>query len=287
MSNLKLSVWLLGCLGLIAVFDVTSVSFAQPPPPALQSSQQKSDPQPDFINPDRPGIADGSNVIGSRRFQIELGLQQEFRKDSGVSTRTTFLPTLLRFGINKRWEGRVEGNSFIFLRTSDPMAGVSSTSGFAPLSFGFKYHFQDQPSPRKHPSLGTIFRLFPATGSTIFATNHTTGDARLVADYAFSDQWSLNPNIGVGIYEDGQGRIFTTGLFAMTLNYNPTPRINPFIDMGLLAPEQRNGRTSLIFDAGIAYLTSRNVQLDLSYGTGALGRTTPHPFWSAGISVRL
>ena len=268
-----------------AALGVPSCAIAQftAQPPAIA---QNAAPQPDFINPDRPGIADGSNVIGRHRFQVELGVQQEFRKNTGVSTRTTFIPTLLRFGINDRWEARIEGNNFTFLRTSDPVTGVSNTAGLAPFSFGFKYHFQDQPGPRKRPSLGTIFRLFPGFGSGGFGANHTTGDLRLVADWAMSDQWSLNPNIGLGFYEDGNGRTFTTGLSALTLNYNPTPRINPFIDMGFQAPEQRNGRSSLIFDGGIAFLTSRNVQLDLSYGTGALGRTSPHPFWSAGVSAR-
>lgn len=251
-----------------------------------QAAQQKAAPQPDFINPDRPGIADGSNVIGRHRFQIEIGVQQEFRKDTGVSTRTTFIPTLLRIGISDRFEARIEGNNFSFLRVSDPQAGTSSTAGIGPFSFGFKYHFQDQPGPGKRPSLGTIFRLFPAAGSGSFAVNHTTGDLRLTADWAMSDQWSLNPNVGIGIYEDGQGRAFATGLGAITLNYNPTPRINPFVDMGIQTPEEQSGRTSLIFDAGIAYLTSRNVQLDVSFGTGALGRTPPHPFWSAGLSAR-
>ena len=156
----------------------------------------------------------------------------------------------------------------------------------SPVSFGFKYHFQDQPGPGKRPSLGTIFRLFPASGSGNFTSCHTPGDMRLVADWAITDQWSLNPNVGIGLYEDGQGRPFIAGLSALTLNFNPTPRFNPFIDMGLQSPEERNGRSSLIFDAGVAFLTSRNVQLDLSYGTGALGRGSPHPFWSAGVSAR-
>lgn len=278
-------VWIRVSIVLVAALGVPFGSAAQTAVQP-QAAAQKPEPPPDFINPDRPGIADGSNVVGRRHFQFELGVQQEFRKDSGVSTRTTFIPTLLRFGIDDRWEARIEGNNFTFQRTSDPTAGVSNTAGLPPFSFGFKYHFQDQPGPRKKPSLATIFRLFPASGSGDFKASHTTGDMRLVADWAMSDQWSLNPNIGIGVYEDRSGRTFATGLSAITLNYNPTPRINPFIDMGLQAPEERNGRSSLIFDAGIGYLTSRNVQLDISYGTGVLGRSAPHPFWSAGVSAR-
>ena len=36
---------------------------------------------------------------------------------------------------------------------------MSNTAGLPPFSYGFKYHFQDQPAPGKRPSLGTIFRL--------------------------------------------------------------------------------------------------------------------------------
>ena len=65
----------------------------------------------DLLNPDRPGIADGSNVVGRGRFQPEMGAQQEFHHESGSRERTFFLPLLLRFGISARWEGRVEGNT--------------------------------------------------------------------------------------------------------------------------------------------------------------------------------
>jgi hypothetical protein len=76
-------------------------------------------------------------------------------------------------------------------------------------------------------------------------------------------------------------------LVAVTLNYLPTKKINPFIDMGLQAPEQTAGKASVIFDGGIAYVLGRNIQLDASAGTGAHGVTPPHPFVSFGISYRI
>lgn len=245
---------------------------ADPPPPAL-------------INPDRPGIADGSTVIGPRRFQIEAGYQNEFRKDMGSTERRIFVPTLVRFGIDTRWEARVEGNGYTFTRTTAPDTGVMNTDGLSPLSLGFKYHFQDQTAVGKHASLGTIFRLFPAMGSGSFKSNHPTGDLRLVADWDFTPNLSLNPNVGFAVYEDGQGNTFSTALLATTLNYfNRARTFNPFIDFGFQGPEERYGRSSLIVDAGVAYIVGRTVQIDLSVGTGVLGRTSPHPFISFGLS---
>lgn len=239
-----------------------------------------------YINSDRPGIADGSAVIGKKRFEIETGFEEDYRSDRGTTERRFFVPTLYRFGVNERWELRIEGNSLTSTRTSDAVTGVRRTTGLSPYSYGFKYHFQDQSAPGKKASLGTIFRLFPASGSTDFRTNHTTGDIRLAADWQFTKELSLNPNIGLAITEDGQGREFTAGLFAVTLNYNPNALFNPFIDLGFQGPEERNGRSALIYDFGIAYITSPNVQLDISFGSGALGRTAPHPFWGSGVSVR-
>src|SRR5690349_5258592 len=93
-----------GVAALAASFNVPSAARSQAPAGTRaqanpQAAPPKTEPQPDLINPDRPGLADGSNVVGRHHFQIEIGVQQEFRKESGISTRTTFIPTLLRFGL--------------------------------------------------------------------------------------------------------------------------------------------------------------------------------------------
>jgi hypothetical protein len=249
-----------------------------PAPPAV------ADPE-DYANPDRPGIADGSNVVGPGRFQIETGIQQEFRHTDGTGDRRIFVPTLLRLGLTEELEARVETNAYTWERTSDPINGIGRTEGGAPISLGLKYHFQDSDGISQ-PSVGTILRVFAPSGSGDFRTHHATGDFRFAADWDFAPSLSLNPNIGVGVYEGVDGRLLTAGLFAATLNYNPSKQLNFFVDTGLQSPEERNGATSIIYDAGIAYLINPDVQLDLSVGTGGGGRTTPHPFLSAGISKR-
>ncbi|HEX7191401.1 MAG TPA: transporter [Thermoanaerobaculia bacterium] len=110
----------------------------------------------DLINPDRPGIADGSQTIARGTFQIETGIDRE-KGDNAF-------PTLLRYGISKNFEARVESNSAL----THPL-------------LGFKVHFADA------PSLGVIVR----------AGEHHEGDVRLAADINLGEKWSLNPNVGV------------------------------------------------------------------------------------------
>lgn len=195
------------------------------------------------------------------------------------------MPTLLRVGIDDRWEVRIEGNTYSRKRSYDPASGVTDTDGVAPTSLGVKYHFIDSAGFGR-PSVAVIARIFPPSGSGAFRTGHTTGDVRLVADWDFAPKWSLNPNVGVAEYEDDAGRPYTAGLFATTLNYNPSKVLNFFADTGIQGPEARNGRTSVIFDVGTAYIIGHDLQLDLSVGTGAAGRTPPRPFIAAGISKR-
>jgi hypothetical protein len=256
----------------------------------LAPIQAKAQAQPaaavdDYINPDRPGIADGSNVVGAGRFQIETGVQEEFRHSGGASDRTLLLPTLVRLGLSKDWELRVETTgAYIWDRVSDPASGVTKSQGADPVSLGLKYHFQDT-AGISQPSLGVILRVFAPSGSGPFKTSHTTADLRLAADWDIAPKWSLNPNVGVAVYESG-GRTYEAGLFATTLNYNPSPILNFFIDTGVQSPETKNGRTSVIYDAGVAYIIGHDIQLDASVGTGAAGSTPPHPFVSVGISKR-
>ena len=254
--------------------------------PQTKPAEQQQGDDDDAISPDRPGIADSSTVVGKKRFQIEAGVQHEYRSDSGSSQHTWFVPTLLRFGINDNWEFRVETNSYTYDRVFVPGSGISRTDGYAPVSIGFKHHWQDSKGSEQ-PSLGVIGRVFVPSGSSDFRAAHASYDLRLACDWDFAPNWSLNPNFGFGRYEDGNGQVFTTGLFAMTLTRVINKRIQVFGDIALQSPEQAtDGMTSTIADAGITYLLDKNSQLDASAGTGVSGHTPPHPFWSVGYSRR-
>jgi hypothetical protein len=267
-----------------ALWQALPAKAQSPAPQQSRSAQPKDSNDQDLINPDRPGIADGSGVVGAKKIQVESGFQKEFRHQGQTREHTLFIPTLLRIGINSHLEARIEGNTFTRRTDFDVTDMTNHTSGLAPFSFGIKYQIQESDGVR-HPSVGVIARIFPAWGSGDFHTQQVTGDLRLAADWEFAPKLSLNPNVGVGLYED-EGKRFTAGLFAMTLSYAPTKKLNPFIDIGLQAPEEKGGKTAVIADAGVAYIVGRNIQLDVSVGTGAHGNSPPHPFISFGISFR-
>ena len=224
------------------------------------------------INADRPGIADGSQTVGRGVFQAELGAERDHFAGSGVHVLST--PLLLRYGLSAPLELRVEGDGWN--RATGP---GFRTSGWAPLSIGFKYHIVDK------PSLGIIGRYFPPSGSGAFKSDHPSADLRLAADVDLNEQWSLNPNVGVSTQDDGDGR-FTAALAALTLQYNVTKKFNVFVDGALQSPESKGGSAAIVVDTGAAWIVGNDTQLDIEAGWGARGQSPPNVFVGAGISHR-
>jgi hypothetical protein len=212
----------------------------------------------DLINPDRPGIADGSQTMERGQFQIEAGAERD--SDAGVHVLIT--PFLLRYGLTKDFELRVES-----LGGYGRVLGTGE-DGWSPLSAGFKWHFSDK------PSLGVIARVFPKSGSGVFKSDTTTGDVRLAGDFALNEKWSLNPNVGAKF---GGGA--TSGLAALTAQYNLSERANVFVDGGY-------ADSAILLDAGTAWIIGRDTQLDASIGWRAHGVNAPNVFVAAGISRR-
>jgi len=239
----------------------------------------------DPINADRPGIANASAVVEKGAFQVELGVERDHSSQKGVDQRDDTLPTLLRYGLTKKLELRLETNSLSRSTTRTPEAR-ERVNGLAPLKIGMKYQFQEGDDETGKPSLGVIAGVSPPSGTRDFRSHHTTGDVELAADIALNKHLSLNPNIGVSIDRDGTDRQFAAALAAVTLTWLPTPLVQPFVDAGVQSPEQKSGKTSVILDAGVAWIVRNDTQLDVAFGWGAAGETSPNFFWTAGVSER-
>ena len=242
--------------------------------------QQESD----YVSSDRPGIADGSEVVGAGRVQLETGLQRERYRAGDDPERKTFLPTLLRVGVAPRWEARFESDLSAWMRQPGP-DGAGRIQAYAPFSLGLKHRFLGDAGPAQ-PSVGAILRISPASGSDTLRTRRTTGDLRIAADWEWRPRWWLNPNFGWAIDEDGEGRRFGAALAALTLSYKPAATLEFFIDTGMQRPEAKSAGSALIYDAGFATLLSRDVQVDVSVGRRGTGSTPPRSFLAAGASIR-
>jgi hypothetical protein len=208
---------------------------------------------------DRPGLADGSTTVARGVAQLEIGVTA----DGGDEEHIT-LPTLVRFGITDRLELRID---------SDVVGLTSGNADIAPVSAGFKLRLRDGALP-----LSLIASVQPPSGEGSFRASAFESEARLVSDIELAEGLSLTPNVGVALVEGGGA----AAIFAMTLERELGHAL-PFIDFETTIAD---GETSMIADAGVAWVVRPNTQLDISAGLDVLGDEYPEWFVAAGYSRR-
>ncbi|HEU4888385.1 MAG TPA: transporter [Thermoanaerobaculia bacterium] len=208
---------------------------------------------------DRPGLADGSTTVGRGMAQLETGLTGE-----GGDEEQFTLPTLVRYGITDRLELRI---------ASDVVGWTSDDGDIAPIAAGFKLSLRDGALP-----LSLIASVQPPSGEGRLRSSAFEGEARLVSDIDLAEGLSLTPNVGVALVE-GDGAV---AIFAATVE-REMGRALPFVDFEATIGD---GDTSMIADAGIAWVVRPNTQLDISVGVDVLGDEYPEWFIAAGYSRR-
>ena len=206
--------------------------------------------QQDPIVADRPGLADGPGVVGAGTMQLEFGVN---RDDDGESLVT--LPTLFRYGLSDALELRIE---------SDVVEFSSGNRERAPIALGVKWRIRE----------GDV----PISLIASVQTEDVEGSVRITSDIDLGSGFSLTPNAGVSIAE-GEDAV---GVIAATVEHG-FGNATPFVDFEL---QSGGGDTSMIFDAGVAWLVTNDTQLDVSAGVEVAGTAYPDWFIGAGISRR-
>ena len=205
---------------------------------------------------DRPGLADGPSTVGRGVVQLETGVTGEGGDDDHLT-----LPTLLRYGLSDRLELRIDSDL------------VSDDGDIAPLSAGFKLSLRGGDMP-----LSLIASVQPPSGSGELQSDVFEGEARLVSEIELTGGLSLTPNVGISLAEGGGA----AAIFAATLEREIGHAL-PFVDFETTISD---GDTSVVADAGIAWVVRPNTQLDLSVGANVTGDAYPDWFIAAGYSRR-
>jgi hypothetical protein len=239
----------------------------------------------DTINPDRPNVANSSQVVGPHRVELELGVQSDRQRDADAHVRTLTTPALLRVGLSDTLELRVETAGRTIAHASDPASGEHTVSaGWADSAAGIKWHLGDQDGMR--PSWGVIAEAALPTGSAALRGTGFRPSLNVPLEWDLGHDWSLGVMPGVGRDGDDNGARYTYGVFAASLGKAFSERLHGFAE--LAAPQIAravHGGTQAVADAGASWLVNRDCQLDAMVVHG-LNRNTPDLSLAFGISVR-
>jgi len=224
------------------------------------------------ISTDRPDQTEASSVVPKKFLQIETGA---FFESLGAIDAITYNTTLLRYGLLDNMELRLG-----FDHTEVKLNTNTIASGFSPLLLGVKIAVSEEKGWL--PEIAFIGHInMPFFASTDFETKSTGTDFRFSLSHTLSEKSSLGYNLGLAW--DGD---ITTAIYVYTIayGYSFTDKLGGFFE--LYGNAYEDDSFDHLWDAGITYLISDNVQLDVSGGTG-ITKDVQDIFLSAGISFRI
>ena len=241
----------------------------------------RADDEKDKVQPDRSGAATSTSTVGAGAVQIEAGFNYGHERSGGAPTEKRFgLEAAVRIGLTEAFEVGFMGEPLVRLRNE-----VDDT-GHGDFMLLAKYRFFDPPQGSPWPSLAVLpFVTLPVTEEP-FGSGKTDFGAILLASFELPWQFSLDLNAGVAAI--GQNR--PSGYLAQAIVRGGLSRaiiesVTLFTDLVYTSRGEREGRDTVILDAGVIWWPARRVALDASVVTSLAGNA---PDWTvrAGVSVR-
>lgn len=256
------------------LFSVFTIIFV-----SLSSFAQEQDTFEPLIT-DRPDATESPNALARGFLQIETGAAFETFKDASIETEhLTYNTTLLRYGLLNNLELRigwdfVEGRNKVNGTTLDDV-----TSGFNPLLFGFKTHIAKENG--WFPDIGFLGHLYlPFTAGTDYKPETTGVDFRFAFTHTISDNSSLSYNLGAEWGNDSPEAAY---IYTIAYGYGITEKLGVYVELYGDLPE--NSKSNHLWDGGLTYLVSNNLQLDATVGSSITkGQDL---LISAGFSLRI
>jgi hypothetical protein len=248
---------------------------------AFAQEENSRNDSPDKISTDRPGQSDAAFLLKKGWFQMETGTVMEADHSAAYNKRNfTYISNLVRYSLSGNMELRVMteyiGNQLL---SKDENESVL-IRGFSPLSVGTKVLLNEEKGLLPHAALLTSLQL-PVLGKKEFSPDGIVPTIKLMAYKTLSEKFSLTGNIGAKW--DGQNAQ-PAGLYTLSLGMSITEKLSGFAEtygwLSHLTPPDNRA------DAGLVYLLTDNIQVDISGGMG-LNKISPDYYISAGLSLRI
>lgn len=227
----------------------------------------------DEIVPDRPGFSTGTYTVAPGYVHIELGFQSSYGDHAGDPDSYTAPLINLRIGatetteINLLWDGVniVRDGNGASRSTTDMLLGAKhrlysseryniSVLGYVSLPTG-----NGEDSGSFTPFLGLLWDHVLTPSITAFGTLQFIS---FVEEGRRSD--NFQPSVGV--------------------SFTHTDTLSTYVEVYSDMPLNTDTDSAEVFDAGIAYLVTDDIQIDFNFGVSLDRRSGD--FFGAGIAVR-
>lgn len=211
---------------------------------------------------DRPDATESPSLVTKQYLQVETGsFYQTFKEGTTKTESTTYNTTLIRYGLLDNLELRL-GWDFTEIKTTINNTTINNiSSGFSPLLLGAKIGVANEKGIR--PKIALIGHLqLPFTAATDYKPETTAIDFRFAFAHTLSKKSSLSYNLGAAWQGDNPE---TAYVYTIAYGYGITDTLGAYVELYGDMPE--NSKANHLWDAGLTYLLSNNVQLDATVGS--------------------
>lgn len=225
------------------------------------------------IETDRPDQTETASLVPKGYFQMENGFSIEDTEPGFIYTHPS---TLWKWGVSESFELRVL-TEYINIQL-DPNPKVD---GFLPVQVGLKSKLLDQKGfIPKTSFLGHI--TLPGVASKQFAQTYFAPSLRLAFLHNIGDQFSVSYNGGAEWDGETPRPDF---IYSLSVGANIIGALGVYAELYGRTPQQREEDAELRADAGLTYLVSNDVLVDVSGGIG-LTDNAPERYVAIGLSYR-
>jgi hypothetical protein len=257
------------------------------------------------IQADRPGFGDCPTTVGCGAYQLELGYQYTFNRDSSGSQIDQQYPqALLRIGTCANWlELRV---SWSMEQEKDDFSDVpiavragrdgrlaraiptfsQSSVGSDDMNVGFKAALTDQSDCL--PQTAIVADMYLPTGSSAFTAGEVLPEIEFIYTWAFTKKLSTTGLTFLTDAVDGEtSNTYLQISQGVETDYQINDCLGSYIEWDMSTPDGADTeRTQQVFQGGFTLLLNNNVLADAEAGVG-LNDATPDYFVGTGISMRM
>lgn len=227
--------------------------------------------------PDSADFPDSAFTVKPGVVYVETSLTSTSTK--GPRIRDYFTNTLIRVGLVEDWELRISSPGV----TQEVGPGIDTT-GFGPLTFGFKHHLWNEDEDGWLPALGVIAQVTTPTGSAAFQPGAATPTIFFNFDKGMPMEFDFEINTGLTWAKDDNGDRFLQGNILWALGHEIAPHVEVFNHGFANFPAAGGRGVEVVTGPGIAWINSPRTMLDFSLNFG-LTPDSPHRLTRFGLSL--
>ncbi len=259
--------------GLLRPIDLAAVQ----PEPVAEPANEIAGPDISEPGPDSADLPDSAFAVPPGVAYLETSLT--YTSSKGPRVRDYFTATLLRIGLWEDFELRVASPGLIHENGPN-----ESTTGFGPLTIGFKQHIWDEIEECGIPAFGIIAQVTAPTASAGFDDGTAVPTIFFNFDHTLPCDSYFEWNAGLTGAHDDAGDRFLQGSFLWSLGHEWNDSFTTFFHGLTNFPSGTGGNAEVLTGPGAIWFLSKQCALDFSYNFG-LTDESDHRLVRLGLSI--